>query len=371
MLDPRVKKLAELLVNYSCRLKKGEKILIEARGIDYMLVNAIVDEVYAVGGLPFVSIEDMRVARALRRQASVELIKAMAKYDAYRMAEMDAYIGIRGGNNCYELSDVDPEIMQNYDKYYFHPVHHELRVCKTKWVILRYPNEGMAEQAKMSTDAFEDFYFNVCTLDYRRMSRAMDSLKALMDKTDKVRLVARDTDLTFSIKGIGAVKCDGGCNIPDGEVYTAPVKNSVNGHIHYNAPSIENGIEFKDVRLEFKDGKIINATANDNVAVNAIFDTDKGARYVGEFAIGVNPYVVNPMGDILFDEKIAGSIHFTPGCCYDDCSNGNKSAVHWDLVLIQTPEYGGGEIYFDDVLIRKDGRFVLPELDCLNPENLK
>lgn len=371
MVDQRIEKLANVLVNYSCNLQKGEKILIEARGIDYMLVNAIVKEVYKVGGLPFVHMEDNRVARALRLGMTEELATLMAKFDGARMAEMDAYIGIRGGNNCYELSDVDPELMSIYNRCYSHPVHHELRVAKTKWVVLRYPNEGMAEQARMSTDAFEDFYFNVCNLDYAKMDKAMDALQELLNKTDKVRLTAVDTDLTFSIKGIGSKKCAGHMNIPDGEIYSAPVKDSVNGYIHYNAPSVENGIEFKDVRLEFKDGKIINATANDTKAVNAIFDTDEGARYVGEFALGVNPYINNPMGDILFDEKIAGSIHFTPGSCYDDCYNGNVSAVHWDLVLIQTPEYGGGEIYFDDVLIRKDGRFVLPELECLNPENLK
>ncbi|MBO7156961.1 MAG: aminopeptidase [Clostridia bacterium] len=371
MVDQRIEKLANVLVNYSVELKKGEKILIEAKGIDYMLVTAIVKEVYKVGGFPFVNMEDNRVTRAIRMGMTEDLAKLMAKYDAYRMADMDAYIGIRGGNNCYELSDIGGDKAQIYGRLYAQPVHHELRVGKTKWVVLRYPNEGMAEQARMSTEAFEDFYFNVCNLDYAKMDRAMDALGALMDKTDKVRLVARDTDLTFSIKDIPSKKCSGHCNIPDGEIYTAPVKNSVNGYIHYNAPSVENGIEFKDVRLEFKDGKIINATANLTEEVNKIFDTDEGARYVGEFAIGVNPYINNPMGDILFDEKIAGSIHFTPGSCYEDCDNGNHSAVHWDLVLIMTPEYGGGEIYFDDVLIRKDGRFVLPELECLNPENLK
>ena len=223
----------------------------------------------------------------------------------------------------------------------------------------------------MSTTAFEDFYYKVCTLDYSKMDRAMDALEALIAKTDKVRITAVDTDLTFSIKGMGSEKCSGLRNIPDGEIYSAPVRNSVNGVIHYNTPSIENGIEFKDVRLVFRDGKIVEATANDTAAANAIFDTDEGARYVGEFAFGVNPFITKAMGDILFDEKISGSIHFTPGCCYDEVDNGNKSAVHWDLVLIQTPEYGGGEIYFDDVLIRKDGRFVLPELQCLNPEALQ
>lgn len=371
MVDSRIEKLASVLVNYSVSLKKGEKILIEAKGIDYMLVNAIVKEVYKVGGLPFVELFDNRVTRELLMGQTEELAKLRAKYDGARMAEMDAYIGIRGGDNSFELSDVPSDKMQAESEFYSHPVHHELRVKKTKWVILRYPNPGMAQLCSSSTDAFEKFYFDVCNLDYSRMDNAMNALKSLMDKTDKVRLVAKDTDLTFSIKGIGAVKCAGHMNIPDGEVYTAPVRNSVNGKITYNAPSIQNGTKFENVSLTFKDGKIVSATGNLPEKINAIFDTDEGARYVGEFAIGVNPYVTKPMGDILFDEKISGSIHFTPGCSYDDAYNGNVSAVHWDLVLIQTPAYGGGEIYFDDVLIRKDGLFVVDELKCLNPENLK
>ena len=303
--------------------------------------------------------------------ATNEMLDIWAKRDADFMDKMDCYIGIRGGNNSYELSDVPESIMQEYDKRYGIPVHSERRVAKTRWVILRYPTEGMSQLAGMSTEAFEDYFFNVCCLDYQKMSKAMDPLVELMNKTDKVRVVAKDTDLTFSIKGIPAIKCDGQCNIPDGEVYTAPVKDSVNGVISYNVPSIENGFRFENVRLEFKDGRIVKATANNSEKANAIFDTDEGARYVGEFAIGVNPYVTQAIGDILFDEKISGSFHFTPGCCYDDAPNGNKSAVHWDLVLCQNKEFGGGEIWFDGVLIRKDGRFVLPELFGLNPENLR
>ena len=261
--------------------------------------------------------------------------------------------------------------MNAYNKLYSHPVHHEIRVANTKWVILRYPNPSMSQLAGMSTEAFEDFYFNVCNLDYAKMYKAMDALKTLMDKTDRVRITAQNTDISFSIKGLNAVKCSGECNIPDGEIYTAPVKNSVNGRITYNAPSINQGLKFENVSLLFKDGKIVEATGNYTEKLNEIFDTDEGARYVGEFALGVNPYIDKPIGDILFDEKISGSIHFTPGQCYDEADNGNHSAIHWDLVLIQTPEFGGGEIYFDDVLIRKDGRFVIPELFALNPENLK
>ena len=371
MQDPRINLLAKNLINYSCKLKKGEKVLIEAKGIDYMLITALVKEAYKIGAYPFVEIYDNRVSRELLLGESKELAEMRAKFACARMSEMDAYIGIRGGQNSNENSDVPADKLQIESEYYSHPVHHEIRVKKTKWVVLRYPTEGMASQAGMSTDAFEDFYFNVCNLDYSKMDRAMDALKKRLDNADKVRLTAKDTDITFSIKGIGSSKCSGDHNIPDGEIYTAPVKDSVNGVITFNAPSIENGFKYENVSLTFKDGKIIKATANDNKKINALLDTDEGARYVGEFAFGVNPYIVKPMGDILFDEKISGSIHFTPGCCYDDCYNGNISAIHWDLVLIQTKEYGGGEIYLDGELIRKDGLFVVEDLLCLNPENLK
>ncbi len=371
MIDSRIEKLASVLVNYSVELKKGEKLLIEAKGVDYMLVNELVKEAFKVGAYPFVSIYDNRVSRELLMGETEEYAKLKAKYDTYKMADMDAYIGIRGGNNSNETSDVPERNIQIDSEFYSLPVHHELRVKKTKWVVLRYPNEGMACQAGMSSDAFEDLYFKVCNLDYSKMDKAMDNLKARLDRGDKVRIIAKDTDLTFSIKGIGSKKCSGHCNIPDGEIYTAPVKNSVNGVITYNTPSIENGFKFENVSLTFKDGKIIKATANDQSKIDSIFNTDEGARYVGEFAFGVNPFIVKPMGDILFDEKFSGSIHFTPGSCYDDCYNGNESAIHWDLVQIQTKEYGGGEIYIDGELIRKDGLFVPDDLKCLNPENLK
>ena len=282
---------------------------------------------------------------------------------------MDAYIAIRAGNNSAELSDVSEDNIKLAGVLSREVT--DYRVNKTKWVILRYPNNSMAQLANMSLEAFEDFYFNVCTLDYSKMSRAMDSLKALMDKTDKVRLVAQNTDLTFSIKGIPAIKCDGERNIPDGEVYTAPVRDSINGKISYNTPSEYQGFKYENISFEIENGKIVKATANNEERINNLLDTDEGARYFGEFAIGVNPFVLEPMLDILFDEKIAGSFHLTPGMAYEDANNGNKSAIHWDLVMIQRPEYGGGEIWFDDKLIRKDGMFVIDELKCLNPENLK
>lgn len=371
-MDDRIKKLAYNLVNYSMKVQEGEKVYVHYIGDDTKeLARCVIKEVYNAKGLPFVHFTDNRVLRELLMNCTEEQIKLMAEFDCAEMEKMDCYVGIRGGDNTSELADVPADKMAMYQKLYNNPVHSERRVEHTKWVVLRYPTPSMAQLSNMSLEKFEDFYFQVCNLDYSKMDRAMDALKALMEKTDKVRIVGPDTDLRFSIKDIPAIKCAGEMNIPDGEVYTAPVRESVNGVITYNTPSVYQGFTFENVSLTFENGKIVKATANDTERINKVFDTDEGARYVGEFAIGVNPYILKPMKDILFDEKIMGSIHFTPGCCYDDAPNGNKSSIHWDLVFIQTPEYGGGEIYFDDVLIRKDGRFVLEELECLNPENLK
>lgn len=370
MQDPRISALAHNLINYSCSLRPGDRILIETIGLELPLVRELVKEAYRAGGVPFVTIRDRGVDRALLLQAGAEQLELMARCDAALMEEMQAYIGVRSGDNVSELSDVPPDRMELYQRLYWHEVHGRIRVPKTRWVVLRYPSPSMAQLAGMSTEAFEDYYFRVCNLDYGKLSRAMDPLVELLNRTDRVRITGPGTDLVFSIKGLPAVKCDGRCNIPDGEVYTAPVRDSVQGFISYNAPSRYQGFNFEQVRLEFRDGRIVKATANDSDRLNRILDTDEGARYVGEFSFGLNPYINQPMGDTLFDEKIAGSIHFTPGSAYDDCFNGNRSAVHWDLVCIQTPEHGGGEIYLDGTLVRRDGRFVLPELEGLNPENL-
>jgi aminopeptidase len=204
------------------------------------------------------------------------------------------------------------------------------------------------------------------------MEKAMEPLKALMEKTDMVQIVGPGTDLKFSIKGIPTVPCFGRRNIPDGEIYTAPVRDSVNGCLAYNTPSVYGGKTFQDISFEFANGRIVEATAGDlTEEINKVLDVDPGARFIGEFSFGVNPFILKPMKDTLFDEKIAGSFHFTPGKAYKEAPNGNVSAIHWDLVAIQRPEFGGGEIYFDGVLIRKDGLFVLEELQGLNPENLK
>jgi aminopeptidase len=325
---------------------------------------ALVRAVRNAGGVPFAQVYHARVNRALALEASDRQLNVMASYELTRMKKMDAYIALRGSHNITELADVPPDKLQLIGKK-MRPVQDQ-RVKRTKWVVLRWPTPSMAQLAGMSTEAFEDFYFDVCTLNYRKLQPGMKALKRLMEKTNRVEIKAPGTDLTFSIEGIPAVICGGDRNIPDGEVFTAPVKDSVEGQVTFNAPSIYQGTAFDGIRLKFKRGKIIDASSNETKKLNKILDSDVGARYIGEFSLGFNPRVFQPMRDILFDEKIAGSFHFTPGQAYEEADNGNRSQVHWDLVSIQRLDYGGGEIHFDGKLIRKNGEFLPKQLRSLN-----
>ncbi|MDE0467236.1 MAG: aminopeptidase [Candidatus Poribacteria bacterium] len=369
MHDPRLDKLANVLTTHSTKVQPGEFVLIEGIDIPQEMVIALIRAVRNAGGIPLVELKQNRIQREIILGGDDAGIKLIGEYEIYRMEKVQAYIGIRGSHNITEMSDVPAEAMQRYQKYWIRPLN-DIRVPHTKWVVLRWPYPAMAQQAQMSTEAFEDYYFDVCTLDYSRMERAMVPLKSLMEETDEVHILGEGTDLRFSIKDIPIIPCAGEKNIPDGECFTAPVRDSVNGTIRFNTPTIYQGTTFTDIRLRFENGKIVEATANNTERLNAILDTDEGARYIGEFAIAFNPYIISPMLDILFDEKIAGSFHFTPGQAYEEADNGVRSAVHWDMVMIQTPEHGGGEMSFDGHLIRKDGRFVHPALDALNPENL-
>jgi len=364
MHDARFDKLARLLVEYSVRLKRNETVLIEAFDIPAEMTVALIRAARKAGGVPSAQTYHTRVNRALALEASDRQLNLMASHELARMKKMNAYIAVRGSHNITELADVPTEKMKLIGKK-MRGVQDQ-RVKKTKWVVLRWPTPSMAQLAGMSTEAFEDFYFDVCTLDYRKLLPGMKALKRLMEKTDRVQIKGPDTNLRFSMKGIPAVICGGDRNIPDGEVFSCPVKDSVEGHVTFNAPSIYQGIAFDGIRLEFKSGKIVDATSNETKKLNKILDSDPGARYIGEFSLGFNPRVLQPMRDILFDEKIAGSFHFTPGQAYDEADNGNRSQVHWDMVSIQRPDYGGGEIYFDGKLIRKDGKFLPKQLQSLN-----
>ena len=372
MLDPRVTKLAELLVNHSTRLTKEDKVLIHAFDIPEEAVAEIVRVCQSKGAEVIVRLESNVVKRQLMLGMTEANAKTIADTELHEMKLMTAYIALRGSHNYAELAEIPSDIQNMWSKNYSTPVVFEQRVPHTKWVALRWPTAGMAQQASMSTAAFEKFYFDVCTVDYEKMAKASEPLKALMEKTDMVRLVGPGTDLTFSIKGIGAVPCTGLRNIPDGECFSCPVKESVNGVVQYNTVNLYQGTEFTNIKFSVKNGRIEDACAGAQTdKLNEILDTDEGGRYFGEWSLGYNPHVLHPMKDTLFDEKIAGSFHLTPGNAYTGPGgNGNKSAIHWDIVCIQRPDYGGGEVYFDGKLIRKDGLFLLDELKPLNPDQL-
>ncbi len=370
-MDPRIEKLSKTMIQYSCNVKKGERVTIDVIGDSpRLLVKQLIKDIYAVGAIPYINQKNSVILREQLLGITVEAAENWCKHDLNRLSETDVYIMLKSAENLSEMADVPPEKINIYHKHYLQSINKHI-LGQTNWLSMRYPSQSMAQAANMSYEAFEDMYFNVCNLDYSKMSSVMDALVDLMRQTDKVRIIGPGTDIKFSIKDIPVHKCAGEINLPDGEVYTAPVKTSVNGYITYNVPSIYNGVSYTDVKLSFSNGKIIEAESNNTEAMNVIFSSDEGARYLGEFAIGVNPYVDRPINDILFDEKIGGSFHLTPGFSYENASNGNASSVHWDLVCIQTEAYGGGEIYFDGVLIRKNGLFILDSLKALNPEALK
>ena len=366
MHDPRIDQLAKQLVGYSTTLKRGERVLIDLADVPDEIGIALIREARAKGAVPFLRMGSNLLTREMLIGATDEQYATLAKHQLSEMRDMDAYIALRGSHNITELSDVSPKCMALAMKRLRKVM--DYRVKKTKWCVLRWPHPAMAQMAGMSTEAFEDFYFRVCLLDYKALLPAMGALKRLMDKTGAVHIKGPGTDLRFSIEGIPSIVCGGQYNIPDGEVFTAPVKNSVEGVISHNAPTIYQGISFDGIRLEFSKGKVVKAEAagGKTKALNKILNTDGGARYVGEFALGLHPGIREPMRDILFDEKIAGSFHFTPGQAYEDADNGNRSQVHWDMVSIQRPDWGGGEIWFDGKLVRKNGKFLPKSLAKLN-----
>ncbi len=366
MKDPRVATLAARLIQHSCTVREGEYVLIEVIDTPAEMTIALIEAVHRAGGRPLVLEKSNRVQRALLLAGSEPQWSAIADAEALLMSRAQCYVVVRGADNVSELSDVPAAQQRMYAATVWRRVHHELRVPKTRWVVLRWPSAAMAQAAAMSTEAFEDYFFAVCTADYEAMRRAMEPLRAMMERTDRVRVVGPGTDLSFSIRGMPAIPCDGRINVPDGEIFTAPVRDSVEGVIHFNCPTIYRGSAHDEVRLVFRDGRVVDAASTRTDELRAFLDVDEGARYVGEFALGVNPRCTRPLRDILFDEKIAGSLHLALGNAYDVAFNGNRSDIHWDLVLLQAPPYGTGELWFDERLVRKDGRFVVPELAALD-----
>ncbi|MDK2972415.1 MAG: aminopeptidase [Candidatus Sumerlaeota bacterium] len=373
-IDPRDRELARLIVNYSVKAGKNDLVMIEAVGASTLgLAAACAEEATRASAAPYIVFTDPQVQRNYLLNAGEDSMKRLAEFELLQMKNTTCYIGLRGSENIYETADVPKHQLDNFMRIIRQPVHLDVRVNHTRWCVLRYPNPSMAQLAERSTADFADFYYSVCLVDYARMAVNAQALKKVMERTDRVRLKSPGTDITFSIKGIPVVPCCGSHNIPDGECFTAPVKGTMNGTVQFNTPTAESGTPYDNIFLRFENGRVVEcrgANERQTKKLTEVLDRDEGARAVGEFAIGFNPLVMTPMRDILFDEKICGSFHMALGNAYNDADNGNRSSLHWDLVCIQRPDYGGGEIWFDDTLIRKDGEFVIDELKGLNPSAL-
>lgn len=374
-MDQQFTAFAAQLVNFCTKVQKGEQVIIHAHDVvPKQMILAIIRAVRQAGG----NVADVwwdcwefdseLLQLVDRRQLRIRGIGRLSQISA-----VDVNIILRGYSNMYAMRNVPNENAKAFNTGIEKQVKDE-RVSNTRWILTCWPTDVMANMAGMPTSDFESFFFSAVLFDYEKMSRAMEPLVQLIERTKEVHIIGPgDTDITFSIEGMSAVKCDGHRNIPDGEVYTAPVRNSVNGVIHYNTPTItKEGREYGGLRFVVKEGKIIEATceSGDVGQLNKYLDTDEGARYFGEFSFGINPYITQAIKDTLFDEKIWGSFHLTPGQCYDLMPNGNDSAIHWDIVAIQQEDCGGGEIYFDNQLIRKNGIFTISQLEGLNPKQL-
>ncbi len=365
MFDERLKQLADQLVGYSVDLKRGEHLLINCTAAERPLVKELIRSTYEAGGYPHVQISDEQLRREIISRFSTEHAENMVIYEKAKMDGMDALISLVTMENPMEYAKVPHEKMALWNQA-ASCWNEKQRNGAVKWCVCIYPTAFYANCAGMSLDDFEEYYFHVCCMDYRRLGEAMTRLKEILDRTEHIHIKAPGTDLEFSIKGIPKRISAGDRNIPDGEVYTAPVRESVNGVITFNVPSIFSGKRFENIRLVFRDGKAVEAYGAPIGALNEILNTDSGARYIGEFAFGLNPALTVPIGLTLFDEKINGSFHLAMGNALDVTDNGNRSAIHWDMVSMQTPEMGGGSIYADGTLLRKDGKFVLPQLEELN-----
>ena len=372
-MDERLDKLARLLLNYSLELRRGELFEINAALPAKPLIKSLMRAALDVGAAPFVKLTDDELERLSfsyidpdrPEEAQAVFEKQLVWENAY-WDQMAAHVDIGVDENDAELSAVDVRARTLYRN-----ARRALRdkiIDERRWVYLHWPTFADAQKAGMCFDDFYEFFLNAALVDYEAMARGMEPLVRLMEQTNDVRIVGPDTELTFSIAGIPVRPCHGQRNIPDGEVYTAPVLDSVNGHIRYNTAAMRYGRRFMNPRLVLRNGHIDEASCDgDSAAFAEMLDADEGARYIGEFALGVNNAVTKAIGNTLYDEKIGGSFHLTPGCCYAEADNGNRSQLHLDIVCIQTAAYGGGEIWFDGRLVRKDGLFTLPELQGLNP----
>lgn len=354
MKDQRLEKFADVLLQHSLNIQEGENVVIRTGYLAKPLIEEFYRKVTDRGANAFVHVLSDPLRKYFMEKATPKQLENESTIYEGIYEKADAVLVIEAPENTKHLSNVPPIKNMEYNKA-ISPI--LKRIMSKRWVLTNYPVEAFAQDADMSLTEYEDFLFDAVLVDYEKMDRDMDKILDIFDEADTVRLVGMDTDLTFSIKGRKGIKCSGQNNVPDGEVYYSPVTNSANGHIYYEFPAIRYGNQVDGVRLEFKDGKIVNArSASNERFLNQMLDTDEGARYLGEFGIGLNYGIKKFIKNILFDEKIGGTIHLAAGNAYEGSGGENVSVVHWDMIKeLRT----FGEIYADGRLVQKNGIYLI------------
>jgi aminopeptidase len=354
MKDPKIKKLAEILVNYSIKVKKGAYIELNFEIGGTELALECYKLIIKKGAFPIVNPSVPGFAYNYYKYASEEQLKAKPILGLYEAKLASGSIGIGAEYNTKELTSLDPKKVSIRKK--ITKAISEIHLKKNNWVICEFPTNALAQDAEMSLEEFEDFAYNATNLDWQKESKKQDKLKVILDKGKQVRIVAEDTDLTFSIDGRKGIKCDGHRNMPDGEVFIAPVEDSTEGYIKYTYPAIYGGREVSGVFLRFKNGKVVEAKAEKGEEfLKQMIATDSGSCKLGEFGIGVNFGIKKFIKQILFDEKIGGTIHLALGMAYKEGNGKNESAVHWDMIKDLRK---GGAFYVDGKCIQKNGKFT-------------
>jgi len=355
MFDRRWSQLGEILVNYSTRTQAGDRLLITMMEPEtFPLTLAVYEHAVRAGAFPQVQFASAYLERALLIHGSDELIARVPDLERGGMEWADVSIVLRGARNPHELAGIPTERLALHRRAL--GAISALRNEQTRWVLVRVPNESFAQAAGMGLDAAMEFFFNATLCDWEEESRRYRRIRDLFQAASRVRIVGRDTDLSFSTAGRTYVVGDGHINIPDGEVYTAPVDDSAEGVIAFEYPAVYAGQPIRGIRLELRAGDVVAATADTGEEfLQQILAIDGGARRIGEFGIGVNFGIDRFVGDILFDEKIGGTIHLALGRAYADCGGTNQSYLHWDLVKDLRSE---GAIELDGRRVFEYGRFV-------------
>lgn len=371
MMDQRLKQMAKTVINYSLNIQPGEKVLIDSTKNCSEMIKYMIKLIADRGAIPLVMLKETDIKRSLIINGCKEQFELMKTQEETILNKVDVYINMIDSDNCFDMSDIPSEKRALYQKYYFQPINFEIIVPKLRWITVDYPSISSAQQFGMSTDEYENYFFDAVNVDYEELGKKMQKLKELLDKGKHIQIESPNVNLSFNIDNLCSEVCSGKINLPDGEVFIAPTINSANGEIEFNVPSRYQGSSFEKIKLFFQDGRVVNYSSQTNYEKLAeILESDEGNKYIGEFAIGTNPNINRPRSNILFDEKMLGSFHIALGNSHSLSDNGNKASIHWDMVNVLTENYGGGRIILDDEVIQENGIFVHHDLKELNSKVL-